>query len=71
MLFSLSGKMTITASYHLTWVYTVELFSTVNRVRVLGEASILSKVVTVIVPYINDLVVSSPGDAFYCTRYIR
>lgn len=58
VMFSLSGKMTITASYHLIWVFTVELFSTNNRVRVLSEASVLTRVVTVSVPYINDLVVS-------------
>ncbi|XP_050712993.1 solute carrier family 22 member 6-like [Eriocheir sinensis] len=47
--------MTMTASYHLTWVYTLELFSTANRARVLGEASVLTRVATVSVPYINDL----------------
>ncbi|XP_050712987.1 organic cation transporter-like protein [Eriocheir sinensis] len=55
LLLSLNGKMTITAFYHLMWVYTLELFSTANRARVVGEASILSRVVTVSVPYINHL----------------
>lgn len=57
-MFSLISKMTVTASYHLIWVFTVELFSTTNRVRVLGEASILARVAMVAVPYINDLLVS-------------
>lgn len=62
VLLSLIGKMTMTASYHLTWVYTAELFSTASRARVLGEASVFSRVVTVAVPYINDLLVSSPQE---------
>ncbi|XP_050712992.1 uncharacterized protein LOC126996506 [Eriocheir sinensis] len=55
LLLSLNGKMTITACYHLTWVYTLELFSTANRARVVGDASVLTRVATVSVPYINDL----------------
>ncbi|XP_050709917.1 organic cation transporter protein-like [Eriocheir sinensis] len=55
LLLSLIGKMTMTASYHLAWVYTLELFSTSNRARVVGEASILCRLSTVSVPYINDL----------------
>lgn len=58
LLVSLNSKMTMTASYHLIWVFTVELFSTTNRVRLLGEASIVARVTTVTVPYINDLLVS-------------
>lgn len=59
LLLSLIGKMTMTASYHLAWVYTLELFSTSNRARVVGEASILSRLSTVSVPYFNDLLVGS------------
>lgn len=58
LLLSVSSKMTVTASYHLLWVFTAELFSTTNRARVLGESSILAKIATVAVPYINDLLVS-------------
>lgn len=58
LLLSLNSKMTMTASFHLIWVFTVELFSTTNRVRVLGEASVVARVVTVAVPYVNDLLVS-------------
>ncbi|XP_050703165.1 organic cation transporter protein-like [Eriocheir sinensis] len=60
LLLSLNSKMTMTASYHLIWVFTVELFSTTNRVRLLGEASLVTRVTTVTVPYINDLL----GDVF-------
>lgn len=64
LLLSLNGKMTMTASYHLAWVYTLELFSTSNRARVVSEASTLCRLSTVSVPYINDLLVGSPHDVF-------
>ena len=57
MFFSLSGKMAITASLHLVWVFTSELFSTKHRVRIVGEASMVGRVGTIMVPYINDLLV--------------
>ncbi|KAK8395791.1 hypothetical protein O3P69_005713 [Scylla paramamosain] len=53
--FSLSGKMTITASLQLVWVFTGELFSTKHRTRIVGEASMVGRVGTLMVPYINDL----------------
>lgn len=65
VMFSLGGKMTISAAYHLIWVFTVELFSTNNRARVLSQAIILTKGTTIVVPYINDLIVSvSPQHNF-------
>lgn len=68
VLLSLIGKMTMTAAYNLTWVFTSELFSTANRARVVGEASFLTKVVTVSVPYINHLMVRFC--CAYCTHHI-
>ncbi|KAK8395998.1 hypothetical protein O3P69_005227 [Scylla paramamosain] len=55
MFLSLSGKMAITASLHLVWVFTGELFSTKHRARIVGEASMVSRIGTVMVPYVNDL----------------
>ncbi|XP_063846499.1 organic cation transporter protein-like isoform X2 [Scylla paramamosain] len=53
--FSLSGKMAITASLQLVWVFTGELFSTNHRTRIVGEASMIARVGSMMVPYINDL----------------
>lgn len=68
VLLSLIGKMTMTAAYHLLWVFTSEMFSTANRARVVGEASVVTKVVTVSVPYINHLMVRLCNA--YCTHHI-
>lgn len=55
MFLSLSGKMAITASLQLVWVFTSELFSTKHRARLVGEASMVGRIGTIMVPYINDL----------------
>ncbi|KAK7025524.1 hypothetical protein SK128_003707 [Halocaridina rubra] len=56
---SLSGKLAITAAFHLIYVFTAELFPTKYRSLAVGESSMMARVGSISSPYINDLL----GDA--------
>ncbi|XP_068202138.1 organic cation transporter protein-like isoform X2 [Palaemon carinicauda] len=52
---SLSGKLAITAAFHLIYVFTAELFPTKYRSLAVGESSMMARVGSIASPYINDL----------------
>nr|XP_045609876.1 solute carrier family 22 member 3-like [Procambarus clarkii] len=68
LLVSLSGKMAITAAFHLIWVVTAELFPTQYRSLAVGHASVVARIGSILSPYINDilgmLVVWAPAMVF-------
>lgn len=59
MFLSLFGKLFITATFHLLFVYTAELFPTKYRSLAVGECSMMARVGSMISPFINDIL----GDA--------
>lgn len=50
--------MAITAAYGLIWYYSVELFSTKYRSRVMGDANMFARLSSATAPFINDILVS-------------
>ncbi|XP_068202121.1 organic cation transporter protein-like isoform X2 [Palaemon carinicauda] len=59
MFLSLSGKLAITAAFHLIYIFTAELFPTSCRSLAIGQSSVMARTGGIISPYINDLL----GDA--------
>ncbi|XP_050726666.1 organic cation transporter protein-like isoform X5 [Eriocheir sinensis] len=55
MFFSLTGKMCITASFTLIWMFTLELFPTKYRSLITGQASVNARIGSITSPYINDI----------------
>ncbi|KAK4294229.1 hypothetical protein Pmani_033131 [Petrolisthes manimaculis] len=55
MILSLVGKMGVTASFSLLFVYTSELFPTHHRSLALGACGMLGRVGSIISPYVNDI----------------
>ena len=54
---SMTGKLGLTAAFHLIFVVTAELLPTHLRSLSVGEGSVCSRIGSVISPYINDLLV--------------
>ncbi|CAL4063246.1 unnamed protein product, partial [Meganyctiphanes norvegica] len=55
VLFSLVGKMAITAAFHLIWFFTVELFPTRYRSQAVAQSSVCGRLGSVFSPYVNDI----------------
>ncbi|XP_064108834.1 organic cation transporter protein-like isoform X1 [Macrobrachium nipponense] len=55
MFLSLTGKSAITAAFHLSYVFTAELFPIKYRSLAVGESSMIARVGSMISPYINDI----------------
>lgn len=56
--FSQSGKLCVTAAFHLTWIYTAEMFPTRYRSLAVGEGSCVARMGSICSPYIIDILVS-------------
>ncbi|XP_064108852.1 organic cation transporter protein-like isoform X2 [Macrobrachium nipponense] len=55
MFLSLSGKLAITAAFHLVYIYTAELFPTTHRSLAVGQCNVMARTGGIVSPYINDL----------------
>ncbi|XP_042237357.1 organic cation transporter protein-like [Homarus americanus] len=55
MFLSLTGKVAITAAFHLIWMMTAELFPTKYRSLALSHSSVTSRCGSILSPYINDI----------------
>nr|XP_027220493.1 solute carrier family 22 member 16-like [Penaeus vannamei] len=53
--FSQSGKLCVTAAFHLTWIYTAEMFPTRYRSLAVGEGSCVARMGSICSPYIIDI----------------
>ncbi|XP_042865209.1 organic cation transporter protein-like [Penaeus japonicus] len=53
--FSQVGKLCVTAGFHLTWVYTAEMFPTRYRSLAVGEGSCVARMGSICSPYIIDI----------------
>lgn len=56
--FSQIGKLCVTAAFHLTWIYTAEMFPTRYRSLAVGEGSCIARMGSICSPYIIDILVS-------------
>ncbi|XP_037784610.1 organic cation transporter protein-like [Penaeus monodon] len=53
--FSQIGKLCVTAAFHLTWIYTAEMFPTRYRSLAVGEGSCIARMGSICSPYIIDI----------------
>ncbi|XP_047475630.1 organic cation transporter protein-like isoform X2 [Penaeus chinensis] len=53
--FSQIGKLCVTAAFHLTWIYTAEMFPTRYRSLAVGEGSCIARIGSICSPYIIDI----------------
>ncbi|XP_066954869.1 organic cation transporter protein-like isoform X2 [Macrobrachium rosenbergii] len=74
MFLSLSGKLAITAAFHLIYIYTAELFPTNYRSLAIGQCGVMAGTGGIVSPYINDLlgvVISwGPSVLFSCVSLV-
>ncbi|XP_068245524.1 organic cation transporter protein-like [Palaemon carinicauda] len=55
MFLSLTGKMAITAAFHLIWMFTAELFPTKYRSLAVSQSSVNARIGSLCSPYVNDI----------------
>ena len=58
-LFSYLGKLMITATFHMLYIVTGEIFTTNLRSVMLGESNIFGRIGSSISPFVNTLLVRS------------
>ena len=56
-LFSYSGKLMITATFHMLYIVTGEIFTTNLRSVMLGESNIFARIGSSISPFVNTFLV--------------
>ena len=62
----LSGKLAITAAFHLIWMYTAELYPTTLRSQMIGTSSMVARLGSICSPYVNDILVSFLNSILTC-----